>query len=172
MLEKYKKFFGGNETKETQLEQESEQITALQEQLATAEQMIGAYEENVQELTAKLEEALTKLEQFNEIAKEAEAKAEAIRQEAEAKAIEGKRQALASVIGSENPNFEEQFEALSKLDDLSFKTVLNGFSMSIEKTKESPLFKQVGVSGEADKAKLENEESAEMRIIKSMLNQA
>ena len=159
MLKELKKVFSGNQ--DEQLEEAVEQTveaatpnieqslaTDLQEALAQVESLNAA-------LLAKdtlVAELNSKLEQLSVFAEQAEAAATALRVEAENKALAEKREKLANVIGADNPGFESTFAAISGLNAEAFETVVSGFAASFAKEAESPMFSQIGVSGNAEPA--------------------
>ena len=145
----------------------ADQLSQAIAKMADLEGVVATLNAAVAEKDASLQELAGKLAEYGEIAKEAEAKAEALRVEAEAKALASRKEKLGSVIGSENPGFDATFNAISGLDDVAFSVIVEGFAASFAKQAESPMFQEIGVGGEADTSKIE--ESAEMRIIKSML---
>ena len=112
------------------------------------------------------------LEPVQKALNDAQAEIEVFKAEKVAAKENARLEQLKEVMGAENSELSTEFEVLKAVDDKTFDIVIKSKKAAVAAVKESPLFKQVGVSGEADKAKLENEESAEMRIIKSMLNQA
>ena len=116
---------------------------------------------------ASLLELSGKLAQYEELAKEAEAKAEAMRQEAQAKELADRKEALAAVIGADNAKFDAIFEPLKNLDAASFSVIVESFQAANEKIAESPMFKEVGHDAEADSSKMG--ESSLMQHIKNTI---
>ena len=177
MIKALQKVLGGkqDEQLEEAVEQPVEAVTPTVEQ-SLAQDLQGALAQ-VESLNAALlakdtlvAELNSKLEQLSEFAAQAEAAAEALRVEAEQKALAEKREKLANVIGAENPGFEATFAAISGLDAEAFQTVVSGFAASFAKEAESVMFKQMGVSGEAEKKA--DTESAEMKILRKLAKQA
>ena len=170
MLESLKKKLGVTETPKIAEAVENLQID-MAEQLSQAvakmtdlEGIVATLNAAIAEKDASLQELAGKLAEYSEIANEAKAKAEALRVEAEAKALEAKKEKLASVIGSENPGFDATFSAISGLDDAAFSVIVEGFAASFAKEAQGPMFKEIGVSGEADTSKVED--NATMKILK------
>lgn len=142
--------------------------TDLQAALAQVEELNAA-------LSAKdglVAELNSKLETLSEFAAKAEAHAEALRVEAENKAIAEKKEKLANVIGAQNAGFDTTFSAISSLDASAFDVVISAMAASFKAEAQSEMFKEVGVSGEAEAKPAAQEESAEMRIIKQLAKQA
>lgn len=141
------------------LEQMNELSTQLAELAGTVEQLNSVVAEK-DSLIATLN---GKLESLSAFAAEAEAKAEALRVEAQEKAVAIRKEMLANVIGSANPGFNSTFEAIASLDDAAFETVVGGFAASFAKEAESVMFKEIGVSGEAEATSVENATMAVLR---------
>ena len=150
----------------------AEDVDSIKAELLTATSMLAAKEEVITELNSKLESVTSKLAELQEYAKQAEAAAEAIKAEAAAKLIEEKKQMLADVIGRDNESFDATFNAIASLDNDAYKTVISGFAASLVKEANSEMFKETGVSGEAEvsKTKLEADASAVMNIINKIKN--
>lgn len=78
-----------------------------------------------------------------------------------------KKQALAAVIGEDNPELNAEFEVLKGLDEKTFEIVLKAKKEAVAAVEKGMFFKEVGASGEAV---AKAEESPEMRILKKSLN--
>lgn len=85
---------------------------------------------------------------------------------AQVEAIEkSRKEALAAVMGSENPELETEFAILKSLDDAAFQIVIKSKAAAAEAVNKSEMFKEIGVAGEAE-IKDQPQESAEMRVLK------
>ena len=125
-------------------------------QLSEANEMLAANDVVMTELNAQLtnmaneiEGYKQKMESLRHFADEAEAKALAAAEEMKAKELADKKAQLADVIGADNPAFDTTFAAVESLDAEAFNVVVNGFKAAFAKEAESPMFNEVGVSGEA-----------------------
>jgi len=168
MLESLKKALG---VKQDQAEPEMsdksiglDSINAIAK-LAEFAEVIDQLNAVIGEKDASLQELASKLESFEQVAKEAEAQAEAIRVAAEAAALESKKALLAEVVGKDNPSLDALFNSISGLDSEAFNTVVSGFKAARVAEAQSEMFKQVGVSGEAEAST--DTESPEMKILKA-----
>lgn len=174
MLDALKKAVGIQEAKEQVAPVEAQQdLTNLgvNEQLQEALNEIITKDAALQELNVKLGDMAKEIEGYKEqlsalqeFAKEAEAKALAAAEEMKAKELADKKAQLAEVIGADNPDFDKTFAALEGLNSEAFSVVLNGFKASFEAEAKSPMFNEVGVSGEAEMK--DETESATARILK------
>lgn len=142
--------------------------TDLQSALSQVEELNAA----LQAKDSLLAELNSKLEALSEFAAKAEAHAEALRVEAEQKALAEKREKLANVIGADNPKLDAVFAPLAALEASAFDVVISAMAASFEAEASSEMFKEVGVSGEAEVKPAAQNESAEMRIIKQLAKQA
>ncbi|MBK9617078.1 MAG: hypothetical protein IPO35_16795 [Uliginosibacterium sp.] len=138
----------------------------LQEQLAELVSQVEQLNSVVAEKDALLASLNSKLEGYADLAAKAEAEAAALQEQAKLKELNERREMLADVIGKDNPGFETTFTAIGELPRESFDVVVSGFKASFAKEAESTMFKEVGVSGDADKAP---EENLTMKIIKQSL---
>lgn len=138
----------------------------LQEQLAELVSQVEQLNSVVSEKDALLASLNSKLEGYADLAAKAEAEAAALQEQAKLKELNERREMLADVIGKDNPGFETTFTAIGELPRESFDVVVSGFKASFAKEAESAMFKEVGVSGDADKAP---EENLTMKIIKQSL---
>ena len=138
----------------------------LQEQLAELVSQVEQLNSVVAEKDALLASLNSKLEGYADLAAKAEAEAAALQEQAKLKELNERREMLADVIGKDNPGFETTFTAIGELPRESFDVVVSGFKASFAKEAESAMFKEVGVSGDADKAP---EENLTMKIIKQSL---
>lgn len=131
--------------------------TSLAEQLQVSLDEIVAKDNMLSEFTTKIDTLAKEIEGYKEqlanlqsYADEAQAKALAAAEELKAKELSDKREQLADVIGKDNPGFDVTFAALQSLNAEAFGVVLNGFKASFEAEAKSPMFTEVGVSGEAE----------------------
>ena len=141
--------------------------------------------ETTQQMAAQLQEAVETIQQLNAVVeekekgisalssqlevllasnKEAKEQLEAF-QAAQAATVEKSRKdALAAVMGADNPELEAEFAILKGLDESVFSLVLKSKAAAAEALSKSAMFKEVGVPGEADVDA--PKESAEMRVLK------
>ena len=137
--------------------------TMQEEMIAKAaheEFVAKAVAEAIAPIQKSLDEAVAQIEVY----KAAEVAAQEEVRKAKEESRKGK---LAEVMGSESPELEAEFAILKSLEDAVFDIVLKAKKASVEALTKSEMFQEIGVGGEADTSKIE--ESAEMRIIKSML---
>ena len=128
------------------------------------------FEAATNELTAKLEEATAaladatgKLEAAEAAKTAAEAKvAELVAAEA-ARKLAARKEAIVAAIGTDKA--DALMAATEGLDDAQFTAVVSAMAGKVDAEAQSPLFKEVGVTAEADAAKVV-EESAEMKLLK------
>ena len=164
MLKALQKLMG--DKPQEQMEQEQvEQIEAAIEEVApemSVEQQLGA---NLQDALAKIEavgaelaeknallsEAQSKLAQYSELIAKAEAEAADAAQKAAMKVLDERKQMLASVMGSEAPTLEAEFSILKDLPEEAFNLVIASKKAAFEALEKSEMFREVGVSGEAEK---------------------
>jgi DNA repair exonuclease SbcCD ATPase subunit len=122
----------------------------LQEQLAELVSQVEQLNSVVAEKDALLASLNSKLEGYADLAAKAEAEAAALQEQAKLKELNERREMLADVIGKDNPGFETTFTAIGELPRESFDVVVSGFKASFAKEAESAMFKEVGVSGDAE----------------------
>lgn len=108
------------------------------------------------EMTAKFEEAQA---QLSAIAAE---KAQMVTDALAAK-LAARKEKVVAAIGTEKA--DGLMLATEGLDDTAFEAVVSALAGSVAAEAASPLFKEVGVTAEADAAKVV-EESAEMKLLK------
>lgn len=132
----------------------------LQEAIGVVEQLNAV----IAEKDISLAELLAKVESLSAYAEKAEAEAKALAEQAKMKEVESRKEKLASVIGSENPGFDATFAAVSSLDEANFNVVVDAMAAARKAEADSEMFKQVGVSGEAE-TKPDDGVSLEMRIL-------
>lgn len=143
-----------------------EQMAQMSELLEAANSMIGQLEGDVAEKAASLQEALAKIAEFEAVANEAKAVAEAAAQQAAEMKIEQRKEKLANVIGSENPSFGAIFGAVESLDDAAFDVIVGGYKQQFEAEAKSDDFKEVGYSTQEAEAPVLNVDSKEAEILK------
>ena len=136
----------------------AEQLTVALNDIVTKDNLLG-------DLSKQIDSYKEQLANLQSYADEAQAKALAAAEELKAKELADKKQMLADVIGGDNPGFDTTFAAIANLEGEAFNVVVNGFKAAFEKESETPFFKEMGVSGEAEPAE-DKEESATARIIK------
>lgn len=171
MLDALKKVLKGGEEASVEAAKQEEKVEMvaqqpLQEQLADLMSQVEQLNSVIAGKDAELASLNSKLEGFAELAAKAEAEAAALVEQAKLKEINERREMLADVIGKDNPGFETTFAAIGELSRESFDVVVSGFKASLVKEAEGVMFKEVGVSGEAEKAP---EENLTMKIIKQSL---
>lgn len=123
---------------------------ALLVQLSEANELLAANQNTIATMAKEIDGYKEQLASLQQYAQEAEAKAIAAAEEMKAKELADKREQLADVIGKDNPGFDTTFAALEGLNAEAFGVVLNGFKASFEAEAKSPMFNEVGVSGEAE----------------------
>lgn len=139
------------------LNQQEEDMTEMIEKAAHEEFVAKAVAEAVAPIQKSLDEAVAQIEVY----KAAEAAAqEEIRKSKE----ESRKGKLAEVMGTENPELEAEFETLKSLDDAVFNIVLKAKKDAVEALTKSEMFQEIGVGGEADTSKVED--NATMKILK------
>jgi len=143
----------------------------LSTQLTELAGVVEALNSVIAQKDALLAEMNGKLEALSAYAADAEAKAAEVVAQAKAKELTDKREMLANVIGDDNANLDATFAAISGLDGESYALVVSGFAASYAKEAESVMFKEIGVSGEAE-ASTDAGESREMAILKQKYNKA
>lgn len=126
------------------------QLAEANEMLTANQDIIATLNGNIANMANEIEGYKQKLDSLQQYADEAEAKAIAAAEEMKAKELADKREQLADVIGKDNPGFDKTFAALEGLNSEAFSVVLNGFKASFEAEAKSPMFNEVGVSGEAE----------------------
>lgn len=126
------------------------EMQPLQEQLAELASQVEQLTSVVAEKDALLASLNSKLEGYADLAAKAEAEAVALQEQAKLKELNERREMLADVIGKDNPGFETTFTAIGELPRESFDVVVSGFKASFAKEAESVMFKEVGVSGDAE----------------------
>jgi chromosome segregation ATPase len=162
VLDALKKKLLGDTTQEKQLEEVQEavveaseaplaQMNELSSQLAELAGTVETLNSVIAEKDALLAELNGKIAELSVFADEAQARAEAVAAEAKAKEVESRKEMLAAVIGADNPGFDTTFAAIGALDDAAFSVVVEGFRASFAKEADSIMFKELGVSGEAEK---------------------
>lgn len=142
--------------------------------------------ETTQQMAAQLQEAVDTIQQLNAVVAEKEKGISALSSQLEALLASNKeikeqletfqadqaaaseksrKEALAAVMGADNPELETEFALLKDLDAAVFDLVLKSKATAVEALSKSAMFKEVGVAGEAvvDNA---SGETAEMRILK------
>jgi hypothetical protein len=116
----------------------------------------ASYHASLAEVSAKLEAA------HAELAAIAAEKAELVATAAAAK-LAARKEKIVAAIGTEKA--DALMVATGSLDDAAFEAVVSAMTGSMDAEAKSSLFTEVGVTAEADAAKVV-EESAEMRILK------
>ena len=159
----------GNTTEVFDSEALMAQLSEANEMLAANDVVMTTLNEQLTNMASEIEGYKEKLQSLQHFADEAEAKALAAAEEMKAKELADKKQMLADVIGGDNPGFDVTFAAIANLEGEAFNVVVNGFKAAFEKEAESPFFKEMGVSGEAEPVE-DKEESATARIIKQQYN--
>jgi len=61
-----------------------------------------------------------------------------------------RKEALAAVMGTENPELEAEFAILKGLDEAAFQIVVKSKAAAAEAIEKSAMFKEIGVAGEAE----------------------
>ncbi len=150
----------------------SPELAEIQEQLAQLQSQFEGVQANLSDAVntittlsadkANLEAALaTAIEHSQKL--EADVK-EAAEKQLAAK-LEARKAQLESIVGTEKA--ATTFEAIKGLDDTVFDAVVTAMATSVEVEANSTLFKETGVSGEAEPAK---EMTAEERILRAKYN--
>lgn len=135
----------------TQLQEAIDNIQQLNSAVAEKEGAIASLLSKVESVTASYEAAKEQLKTF---------------QEAQAQASEkSRKEALAAVMGTENPELEAEFAILKGLDEAAFQIVVKSKAAAAEAIEKSAMFKEIGVAGEAEVVD-QPTESAEMRVLK------
>lgn len=147
-------------------EMEMTQVNEVMAQLAEAQELITQKDAALANVESQMQELASKLAQFEAAAQEAEAKAEAVKKAAEMAAMQARKEKLAEVIGADNPSLDATFEAVKSLDSEAFNVVVAGFAAKFVQESQGDMFKETGVSGEAE-AKEVATESPEMTILKA-----
>lgn len=142
-----KQFLGKKEMKQDEAPQAD--LKELSEKLVNTEQLVLALNTALAEKETLLTELSGKLAEYQSIADEAKASAEAIQAAAELAALENKKAKLADVIGKDNPSFDALFGVVEKMEEEQFGTMLESFKAAFIAQDNSPMFKEVGVAGEA-----------------------
>lgn len=174
MLEKLKRLVGANSSElATPVEQQVETIsmeafnelktkfTALEAEMAEAVSIVEkavADKQGVEALLAAANETIANMSKDNEtlVAK------------AVADKLEARKSELVSVLGTTKA--DSMLEAVKALDDNSFKAVVSGFKAASDAEKNSPLFKEVGVSDQPDEEKMEADKvSNTEKILKDLI---
>ena len=145
------------------------QLTHALDEIVAKDAILSELNAQITTMANEIEGYKQKLESLQHFADEAEAKALDAAEEMKAKELADKKQMLADVIGGDNPGFDVTFAAIANLEGEAFNVVVNGFKAAFEKEAESPFFKEMGVSGEAEPVE-DKEESATARIIKQQYN--
>lgn len=135
----------------SQLNEVMSQLSEAQEMLQTKEGVIAALNTQLAELTDKVVSL--------------EAQAQAIKAEAEMAAVQSRKDALAAVMGVDNPELNANFEVVKSLDQAAFDLVVKSMKAAADAKAEGAMFKEAGVSGEAN-APVAGE-SKEMAILKA-----
>lgn len=124
------------------------------EKSAHEELVLKAVQAAVEPIQKALDEANEQLKQF---------KAEQVA------AIEkARKDALAEVMGQDNPDLEKEWEIVKSLDETVFNLVLKSKKDAFEAIEKGKMFQEVGVSGEAEIR--DEAESATARILKQTYN--
>lgn len=135
-------------------------IADLQGQVDAIKAELGVQLETAQtalaEMAGKYEAAQAQLAAI------AAEKAELVANAAAAK-LAARKEKIVAAIGTEKA--DALMEATDALDDAQFNAVVSAMAGSVEAEAKTDLFKEVGVTAEADASKV-NEESAEMKILK------
>jgi len=127
----------------------NEEQMEMIEKAAHEEFVAKAVAEAVEPIQKALDAAVTELEVFKA---------------AQVVAIEKSRKdALAEVMGTENPDLETEFAIVKGLDSAVFDLILKSKKAAIEAVTNSAVFKEVGFSGEADPAKIVAEQGLNIR---------
>ena len=165
MLEKFLKKATGQD--EALAATQVEQMAQMSEMLETANGMIAQLESDVAEKVASLQDALAKIAEFEAVANEAKAVAEAAAKEAAEMKMEQRKVQLADVIGAENPSFGAIFGAIQQIDDAAFDVIVGGYKQQFEAEAKSPMFNEVGYSvAEAEAPHIVGAISKEAEILK------
>ena len=131
--------------------QEDKEDIEMIEKSAHDALVLKAVEEAVAPVQKALQDAQEQLEVFKA---------------AQVVAVEKSRKdALAAVMGADNPDLEAEFAILKSLDESVFQLVLKSKAAAVDAISKSAMFQEVGVSGEAA-AEDKPTESAEMRVLK------
>jgi hypothetical protein len=128
----------------------------LQAEMANLKAQAEAATSALAEMTAKLEAAHADLSKL--VAEKAEMAATAA-----AVKLAARKEKVIAAIGTERA--DALMAATEGLDDAQFAAVVSAMSVATDAEAKSPLFSEVGVTAEADAAKVV-EESAEARILK------
>lgn len=112
---------------------------------------------------AQVAELVSKLDEANAALAAIAAEKAAMAAEAEAKRLAARKEKVEAAIGTEKA--AGLLLATEGLDDAAFNAVVSALAGSVEAEAETELFKEVGVTAEADAAKVVTE-SAEMKILK------
>ena len=167
MLEKLKKQLGIIDTPVdmAELADVKSQLTQLQEVLAGKDTELSAlaaklatFEADKATLEAALSTAIEHSQALEAAAKEAADKQLANK-------LEARKAQLESIVGTEKA--ATTFEAIKGLDDTVFAAVVTAMATSVEVEANSTLFKETGVSGEAEPA---TEMTAEEKILRAKYN--
>jgi len=167
MLEKLKKQLGIVDTPVdmAELADVKSQLTQLQDVLAGKDTELSALAAKLATFEADkatLEAALSTAIEHSQ-ALEAAAKEAADKQLADK--LEARKAQLESIVGTEKA--ATTFEAIKGLDDTVFAAVVTAMATSVEVEANSTLFKETGVSGEAEPA---TEMTAEEKILRAKYN--
>ena len=167
MLEKLKKQLGIVDTPVdmAELADVKSQLTQLQEALAGKDTELSALAAKLATFEADkatLEAALSTAIEHSQ-ALEAAAKEAADKQLADK--LEARKAQLESIVGTEKA--ATTFEAIKELDDTVFAAVVTAMATSVEVEANSTLFRETGVSGEAEPA---TEMTAEEKILRAKYN--
>ena len=173
MLDALKKRFfnAAKETPEMKKEDAQPELTAEK----VPESELAAHLENVKEINlqqaAKLSDALNAITELTSKlagAQAALAIIEADKASMVAKAVEAKlasrKDKVVEMIGTERA--DALMTATANMEDAAFDAVLVAMSVATEKEANSAMFKEIGVSGEVDASKVE-EEGAVMKALKA-----
>ena len=164
MLEKFLKKATGQD--EALVATQVEQMAQMSEMLEAANGMIAQLEGDIAEKAASLQDALAKIAEFEAVANEAKAVAEAAAKEAAEMKVAQRKETLANVIGSENPSFGAIFGAIESLDDAAFDVIVGGYKQQLEVEADSPMFNEVGYSTAEAEAPALVKDSKEAEILK------
>lgn len=173
LLSRISKILGIGEEEKPELETKEEIVEAVAPQ-AEPEAAAPALEQNealvaataaLAELAGKFEELSTKFEAATAALAAIEAeKADMIAQAVAAKAA-ARKEKVEAAIGTEKA--AGLLLATNGLDDAAFDAVVSALTGSVEVEAKTDLFKEVGVTAEVDAAKVGEEESKEMKLLKA-----
>lgn len=137
--------------------------TEFNEFKTEANSVVALQKSEIDALKVERDALQTRVEELSAYAKaEEEAKAKALA-DAEAKRLSDRKEKIVAAVGTDKS--ESLMEATKDLDDTSFAAVMSALSLKVETETKSPLFNELGVSGDVDASKVVFE-SKEMQMIR------